>query len=132
MSDRLKDLAELTQLASDVEMARLRAANETARGVEAEIARLDAMRTARAAAVTEAGLAGDPAGLAGRDAPWQTWLQRERARLLAEVARASAEAEAQKLAARRAFGRAEALRQLCARETAARRQAIVRRSDAGT
>ncbi len=116
MSGRLARLAELARMIRDAELGRLAAAEADRRAAAAGLAGL---RDERSAVRRRA--APDAARRAGAQDRWEIWAEaRERTQATA-LAQAAAEAEACKVRARRAFGRAEVLGRLAARPQTPRR-----------
>jgi len=110
MSGALRSLEEITAMVLDAELARLRQLSDELALLRAEAAELAAR--ARARRETLAADGPDLAFGTGRDALWLGWIARERARLNSEIAQLAARREAQRLIARTAFGRVEAIRGL--------------------
>ncbi|GGD22848.1 hypothetical protein [Sinisalibacter lacisalsi] len=128
MKSGLADLEVLTTMVLDRELARLRELAEVVRQRQRAVADLAEASKDRSAALLREDGAGDLAALNGRDPLWQAWLHRERDQRQAAVARAMAEMEAQRLLAGRAFGRADAVRQMRRAEIATKREVATRRS----
>ena len=127
MSRELHSLEALTGMTLDAGLAPLKAISDGIRAGQAQIAALEERCATRAAVVNAQAGAPDPALLAGQDARWLGWVQAERARINSEIAEAASRREAQRVVARRAFGRVEAIGALSrwsadeARRLAARR-----------
>lgn len=130
MSGGFDQLAQLTGVILDRELATVRERALHVAGLQARIGEIERALAARGDALAQGPATEDLAGLTGRDAIWQDWVRRERIRLQAELARVMAELEERRLAARRAFGRAEAMRDLKAAEASRRRQQAIRRAAA--
>ncbi len=127
MGKDLEELEKTTKLILDHELAQLRALSEAVAACRAGLAELGQAQSKRAVTLAQSGGADDAAYLTGRDGVWQKWLQDERSRRQAEVARALADLEAQRLVARRAFGRADAFREIKALDAAERKRNGLRR-----
>ena len=112
MSEKLAKLAALADMIKEAELGRLSAA-ETARRA---IARQSA--TVRAA-MSNANRQAEPdaAHVSGTAAHWHIWADRRLKALTLQEAMTAAEAEVQRRAASRAFGRAAALGSLAQRST---------------
>ncbi|TCP39102.1 hypothetical protein [Rhodovulum marinum] len=106
--DRLKRLAEVGTILRDAALARLRAAAQECRRIEAEIAALDAERRAFDDET-------DPAVRALMGDSRERWYLRRRAALNGALARARVEEAMQMKQAARAFGRDDALGRLMRR-----------------
>ena len=113
---RLAGLAEMAGVLRDRSLDELAAAMARVRQVEAEIAGLDRSVAERSAALArQAGLGpADPAAATGVDLAWLAALDRQRARLRMDLARALAASEDARHAASRAVGRSDVLDQLAA------------------
>lgn len=110
MSDRLAQLAALAELVREQELARLSEMSRKRREIET---RLKDCRDAQRRTLSQA--APDPAHIAGADVTWLRWNAEKLYRLTQQASMAAADAEDQIVAARRAFGRAEALSALATR-----------------
>ncbi len=108
--DRLAQLQQLAAMIRDRELHRLAELAAKRHFAEAQVKgnRKDRLRTLSSAAA-------DPAHIAGADGPWLRWNAKRQRDLGSDAARAAADAEAQIVNARRAFGRAEALGRLATR-----------------
>ena len=84
---------------------------DAVRGVEAKAASHREARAARARTIAELDVP-DPAAIASADTKWHGWSDIELRRIQAERARLEVEAESRRAAARRAFGRGQALDRL--------------------
>ncbi len=123
----LKQLEALAEMVFQADLARLRQNADAVRAVEAQA---EAHREARAArARVVAGFeTPDPAALASADARWSGWTDRELTRIQGERARLAVEAEIARAAARRSFGRGQALDRLAAMLAEERRQTNARKA----
>jgi len=110
MSDRLAKLAALADMIKEAELSKLSAAESARRRITQQSA---AVRTA----ISDANRRAEPnaAHASGTAAHWHIWAERHVKALTQQEAMAAAEAEVQKRAARRAFGRAAALGRLALR-----------------
>lgn len=127
MNADLTEMMRVTRLVLDAELAKLRTIGAEVDGFRAAIAELD--RDVRTRARHLANLeADDSARLAGRDGPWLGWVARQRRSLTGAMADAAARRETQRVVARRAFGRVEALTGLKRLEAAQLRQDARRRA----
>ena len=110
MSEKLAKLAALADMIKEAELSRLSAAETARRAISRKSA---AVRTA----VSDANRNAEPdaAHASGTAARWHTWADRRLKALTLQEATAAAEAEVQKRAASRAFGRAAALGRLAQR-----------------
>lgn len=115
MSDYAK-LEELTQMILDAELAELRARAEEVNTIRAKRTALVDERTNRANMLADEIAEDDLAFATGQDTLWHIWLERETQQLGSELAQAATRQEQQRLRAKRAFGRVEALGRLRARE----------------
>lgn len=128
MSTDLEDLALLTEMILDAELAQLRSEAQRVAAQRERVRALVKQREARAETLHFRGVLEDLALTVGQDALWQKWLKREQARFNAELARSAARYEEQHLQATRAFGRVAAVNQLRARSAETRRLILARRS----
>lgn len=108
-TEGLQDLAAISALMRDRDLARVEGIVAQMRRIESEAAALREMRDRRLA---QADL--DPARLAGADPAWLQWAEERLARSMAQLAQLRAGHEAALSAARRSFGRAEATAALAA------------------
>jgi hypothetical protein len=122
----LAELGRVTGLVLDAELARLRDVTAEVAAVRLQIAELDEALRDRTA-VLRHGEGADCAHLAGRDGPWLDWVAARKRALNAALAEVAARREAQRVVARRAFGRAEALSGLLLLDDADLRQRQARR-----
>jgi hypothetical protein len=130
MSKTLSSLQDLTQMILDAELAELRARSADVAAIRTKHAALAEARHARTDRLKNDTTDDDLAFTTGQDALWHVWLERETRRLGAELALAAARQEEQRLKAKHAFGRVEALGRLRAREaTDAKIQAMRRAMD---
>ncbi len=125
------DLKRLRSLAEMVFQSDLAALRETAQGIRAVEAEADTHREARAARAFELARLEtlDPAARASADARWLGWSDDELRRIQAERARLAVEAETRRAAARRAFGRGQALDKLAAMLAEERKKKAARRAE---
>jgi hypothetical protein len=126
MSDYAK-LEELTQMILDAELAELRARAEEVAKIRATREELVRARTERADRLSDAPPEDDLAFSTGQDALWHIWLNRETQQLGTELAQAATRQEQQRLRAKRAFGRVEALGRLRAQEATERKLKSMRK-----
>lgn len=126
MTEELAELGRVTRLVLDAELARLRDVTAEVAVLRVQIAELDAALRDRTSVLSQ-GERVDCAHLAGRDGPWLDWVAGRKRALNAVLAEAAARREAQRVVARRAFGRAEALSGLLLRNDADLRQRQARR-----
>lgn len=131
MTAELAEMARVTQLVLDAELARLKDVTAEVAALRAAIAELDDALQTRSAALVD-GADDDCARLSGRDGPWQAWVATRKRALNAALAEAAARREAQGVVARRAFGRAEAVAGLRQAADAERAQRLVRRNAEGS
>ncbi|SMH42903.1 hypothetical protein [Maritimibacter sp. HL-12] len=128
MTRGLADLEALSRMVLDRDLADLKTLAKAVGKCRSEVEEL-----ARARAESAGVVAGhDPGeglvGLSARDLLWRDWVRREHALRQSELARAMADFEAQRVVASKAFGRADALRQIRDTESVERRHAANRRS----
>lgn len=126
MTDQLAEIARVTQMVLDAELARLQGVSAEVADLRAAIADLDRDVRRRAAQLTGSEDA-DCARMAGRDGPWLDWVAARRRALISALADAAARREAQRVVTRRAFGRVEAISGLEQLEEVERRQRAQRR-----
>lgn len=126
MKTPLADMEHIARVILDHELADLRAQAQAAADRRAAVKALSQAQARRGETLAAERAESDLALLMGRDVIWQDWVRRERASRQARLAQALAEQEAQRLRARHAFGRTEALRALRLRDDA-ERQVISRR-----
>lgn len=126
MSEQIAEIARVTQMILDAELARLKEVSAEVATLRAALDGLDGEVRRRAAQIAGSGDA-DCARLAGRDGPWLDWVAARRRALNRALAEASARREAQRVVTRRAFGRVEAVSGLVRLEEDGRRQVAARR-----
>ena len=107
MTSQLTKLATLAEMIKDAELAKLNQAQQHVFDLRSELSKL---RQSKFDTNGQGGI--DAACLTGADQAWGRWVDRRRRMLNVRLAQAAAEAETQKQAARRAFGRASVLRNL--------------------
>lgn len=103
---QLAELAQLTGVAQDAALSKLRAAISAREAVEAQIKALDQQRRRATPDVSDA------VTLTGADLLWQRWAALRRADLNKQLARLRVTEAGARDTARTAFGRAQAVREL--------------------
>lgn len=113
----------------EAELTRLNAASHQMNVRNEELKALAAARVARASELRLGVVEEDIAFLSGQDALWSEWLAKRAEEVSRDAARLGAERETIRLAAQKALGRHEALRQIQARQQAEARLQSGRRQD---
>jgi hypothetical protein len=104
MRDQIKKLHLLTDMVKDMELSKLRNLQDVRLRIDQQRADLR-----KAQVLARSSIALDPAHLAGVDQRWHDWAEDKLHSLSVQDARTAAEIEAQKTAARKAFGRDQAV-----------------------
>ncbi|MGH1369710.1 MAG: hypothetical protein ACRBCL_13940 [Maritimibacter sp.] len=126
MSKQLNELARITQIVLDAELAQMQGHSQKVNALEAKIAALKRERNALTTQ-TQTQDESDTAMILGLDRKWQAWAQLEQAKLNRELAAATALLEAQREKTRVAFGRAEAVKNMQAKQEAQSQQKMTAR-----
>lgn len=121
MKHQFEELEKLGQMVFDIEMARLKSWSDAIGKQRDRLEELDRIGREKPATKKTGTSLDDLIWQEQQRDLWKIWSQRERQQILAEIATLAAKREAQQLAARKALGRLEAMRQLRAFE--GRRQA---------
>lgn len=123
MQNQLRKLQQLTRMAMDVEMIKLRQISQSEQALADQIKALDTLSHLRAEQLANAGGA-DVALYAGADIRWANWKQRRTITMNTQRAQLLAKREEQRSEALKAFGKNQAVQKLVekAEETAKRKQ----------
>ncbi len=112
MAGKLAKLAALADMIKEAELGKLR---DLEAKRQSTIKQTSDLQISRRKAIADA--SADAAHISGSVNNWERWAESKTRELSVKTAQAAAEAEAQKLRARRAFGRAAALERLVAEKT---------------
>lgn len=122
MPERLGGLKTITDMMFDLELARLKTVSDELAALKAEIDRLAAANLDRVRQLGEGGASEDLAFLQGCDARWSSWVVREKIRLNRDLATLAARREEQRMRARKALGKRDAVQRLSELEAETRAQ----------
>lgn len=122
MTRYLEEMEAVATMALDVELARLKMISKEMAGKNEVLHTLAQSRTARIRELQAGSADEDVAFLCGQDALWWAWLERNAAKISQEVAELGIKREDQRLRAKQAFGKRDALRQIQAYEEDVRKR----------